>query len=138
MLTPADFEIGTIVSFNLYPAAILGTGYTNAKVLAILDSGTAAVLGYDVAARHANVFSTLPSGVPNDFTAYSYLKLLLATGDTTVIGIPWIIQSSLVVASVSSIQFTVQNITPSDQNTILQVLSAAGFKAVGMRVVSQT
>lgn len=138
MLTPQDFTIGEVISFNFYPAAILGTGYQNAKVLAILDMGTVVVLGFDPAALHANVYATLPAGVPNDPSQYQYLKLLLANGQTTVVGIPWIIDSSLTVASVSSIQFTVTNVSPSDQNTIIQALAAAGFKAVNMQVVTQT
>lgn len=138
MLTPQNFTIGEVVSFNFYPASILGTGYKNAKVLAIIDMGTAIILGYDPAALHANVYPTLPAGVPNDPSEYSYLKLLLANGQTTVVGISWIIDNSLTVVSVSSIQFTVNGVSPSDQNTIIQALAAAGFTAVNMTVVTQT
>jgi hypothetical protein len=138
MLTPADFTLGEFISFNFYPANILGTGYTNAKVLAIIDMGTAIVLGFDPAAMHASVYSTLPQGVPNDPSQYSYLKLLLANGQTTVVGIPWIIDSSLQAASTSSIVFTVNNVSPSDQNKIIQALAANGYTAVSMKFVTQT
>ena len=138
MLTPQNFTIGDVISFQLYPSAILGTGFQNVKLLAILDMNTLPLLGYDPQALHANVYSTLPQGTPNDPSQYSYLKLLLQNGQTTVIGIPWIIDSSLQVSSTSSIQFTVNNVSPSDQNTILQALAAAGYTAVNMKVVTQT
>lgn len=137
MLTPQSFQLFSIISFDLYPASILGAGYQNAKVTSIMDMRGAIQAGFDPAALHASVYPTLPPGVPNDPSQYGYLLLQLANGNFTVIGIPWIVDSSLVVASTASIQFTVDNISPTDQNTILQALAANGFTAVNVKILTQ-
>jgi hypothetical protein len=136
MLTQDQLPQFQVVSFDLWPSMLLGTGYQNAKILSIMDSGTANILGVDTASLHANIYPTLPAGVPNDPTAYPWVKLLLANGSTTIIGVPWIKDSTLVVETSQSIQFTVSNITPSDQNTIIEALAAAGYTAVGVTLLT--
>lgn len=138
MLSPSQLPIESIVSFNLYPVAVLGANVSGAKVIVpAMDASVAVRLGVDIQAIHANVYPTLPTSTPNDPTQYPWVGLELANGQTMFIGLPYIVDNTLVVASASSIQFTVDNVEPADQNAILQALAAAGFTAVNMKVLTQ-
>lgn len=139
MLSPQQLPVGSIVSFNLYPTAVLGASVSNAKVVVpAMDSSIAVSLGVDIQAIHANVYDTLPASTPNDPTQYPWVGLLLSNGQRLFIGLPYIVDSTLVVASTSNITFTVENVTPDDQNDILQALAGIGFTAVNMKVATQS
>jgi hypothetical protein len=135
MLTAEQLPLSEIASFNLYPAAILGSSFQNAKIDALLDFATANYF-IDAAALHANVYPTLPPTTPNDPTQYAYVKLTLANGTVTVIGIPWIIDDTLVVSQAQSIQLTINNVSPSDQNKIINALASNGFTAVSVKIIT--
>lgn len=130
MLTIEQLPLNSTVTFDLHPSQLLGTSYKNAKVLAWLDADTVAYMGVDPIAMHANVYPTLPVETPNKYDGYPWLKLKLASGEITAIGVPWIKDGSLVVATTRKMQFTIDNVSPADQNVILQALSANGFTAV--------
>lgn len=134
MLSITDLPLNATVSFDLYPAALLGTSLKNAKVLAILDADTARFF-IDPPVMHANVFATLPPGTPNRFDGYPYVKLKLPNGTVTAIGLPWIKDETLVVATTTRVLITVDNVTPAGQNTILAALSANGFSAAKIEVI---
>lgn len=136
MIPTSQIVLNSVVSFDLYPAALLGTGFKNAKVLAIVDADTTRYFGVDPVAQHVNVYPTLPSGTPNKYDGYPWIKLKLASGETTCIGLPWIIDGSYQVISQSSLRFTITDVAPEDQETILQALSANGFTAVNVEVIS--
>ena len=130
MLTIDQLPLNATVSFDLHPSQLLGTGYKNAKVLAWLDAESAAYMGVDPIAMHANVYPTLPVGTPNKYDGYPWVKLKLASGEITAIGLPWIKDETLVVATTRKMQFTLDNVSPADQNVVLQALAANGFTAV--------
>lgn len=134
MLNPTSIVLKSTISFDLHAPQILGTRCENAKVLALLDADSARSL-IDPIAMHANIYPFLPPGVPDDFDGYSYLKLRLASGETTAIGLPWIKDDTLVVASTRSMRFTVANVTPDGHNLIIQALSANGFRAVDVVLI---
>lgn len=134
MIRPHDFQLGSLVSFELHPFQILGPGHTRAKVLAILDHETAS-RWIDVAALHANIYPTLPSTTPNDYRQYPYVKLRLSSGEDTCVGLPWIVDGSLVTHTNVNLQFTMDNVEPEDQDRILAVLAAAGYKPSDIKVV---
>lgn len=58
-----DLEINTIYNFTLYGSSVLGTGYKNATVMALLDFDSAIAI-QDVVSLHASVYASLPSGTP--------------------------------------------------------------------------
>lgn len=135
-LTQSDIEIFSTVSFEVYPAQLLGTGFTNAKVLAIVDADTARAW-IDPVAQHAAVFPTLPAGTINRYDAYLYLKLRLANGQLTALGLPWIRKETYTVNANRTIQLTIENVTPDDEPKIRRALSANGYTAVGVRYLQQ-
>jgi hypothetical protein len=129
MLNIQDLPLGAMVSFDFHPVAMLGTGYKNAKLLAVLDADTARQF-IDPVAKHANVYPTLPVGTPDKYDGYYYLKLRLANGSIDVVGIPWIKDETFVQVTTKSMRLTVENVAAADQNKVLEALSANGFTAV--------
>ena len=130
MLAISALPLNSTVSFDLHPAAILGPSIKGAKVLAYLDAASTYYFNIDPVAQHVNVFPFLPPGTPNQFDAYPYIKLKLASGAITCIGLPWIVDASLAVATTRQMQITIDNVTPAGQNLILAALSANGYGAV--------
>lgn len=135
MLTQAQIPLNATVSFDLHPSAVLGTGYKGAKVLAILDADSCRYFNVDPVAMHANVYPMLPPGTPNKYDGYPWVKLKLASGQITCIGLPWIIDATFSVDTTSSLRFTVQNVSPEQRNIIMEALSANGFTAVNVEVL---
>lgn len=134
MLNLQDLPLGATVSFEFHSAAMLGTGYKNAKLLAILDADTARQF-IDPVAMHANVYPTLPPSTPDRYDGYHYLKLRLANGSIDVVGIPWIKDETFVEVTTKSMRLTVENVAPADQNKVIEALSANGFTAVKVEYV---
>lgn len=136
MLNLQDIPLGATVSFEFWPVAALGTGYKNAKVLAILDADTARTAGIDPVAWHANVFPTLPVGTPNKYDGYYYLKLKLANGQITAVGIPWIKDETFAEVTTKSLRLTIDNVAAADRNKVIEALAASGFTAVNVEEIS--
>lgn len=126
MLTQSDITLNNTVSFDLWPAAILGTSIKGARVQGILDGDSAKAIE-DVISLHANVFPTLPPGTINRYDGYLYLKLKLMDGKVRVIGLPWIKEETYVEANTQRLQITIDGVSDTDLNTIRQALAANGF-----------
>jgi hypothetical protein len=136
MLALSQIPFNGTVSFDLYPSALLGTGYKNAKVLAIVDAESCKYFGVDPQAAHVAVYPTLPAGTPNSPRQYPWLKLQLQSGNITAVGLPWIVDSSFEVVASTSMRFTVPNVAPGHQQRILDALSAIGYTAVDVETLS--
>lgn len=136
MATINKLDINKHFTFDVYPDAILGSSFQNVKVLAILDADTAK--GYiDPQAMHVNIYPTLPVGlgVPNDPSQYQYIKIRFPNGNVTAIGIPWIVEDSIVEETTQALQFTIENVNPADRETIMLALSGIGMTAVNVKVL---
>lgn len=131
MLTIGDLPLNATVSFDLHADHVLGTGVTRAKVLAYLDAETAGIF-LDVPAVWANVYPSLPAGTASDFRAYPFLKLRLGNGETTVVSLAWIRDETLRIETTRRMQLVIDNVSPADQNAILEALAANGFSAVAV------
>jgi hypothetical protein len=132
-----NWQIGTVYSFSVYPAEILGDNYSNVTVMGVMDAATASATGLiDIYAAHANMYPYLPANtVPDDPTAYNYLKLKLSDATTPqVIGIPFIIDSSVQVVNAQSITAVIANVTSADLTNISNLLSAAGYSVSSITI----
>jgi hypothetical protein len=127
-----DLNLKSTYSFDVYPVAEIGNDFQNVTVLSILDPETAG-LYIDIRAMHIRVFPRLPASTPDDPTSYNYVKLKTASGETRVIGMPWINQASIELVERSTTVFEVANTNVSDQIKIRQLLAANGFTALNMR-----
>lgn len=124
------FSIDDVISFNVYPSAILGNSFTRVKVLAHIDADTAKLFGIDPIALHAAIYPTLPTESKTTYkkyTDYKYIKIQKPNGDITALGLPWINMESVVVITSTTARFTVELDNPSEIDEILALLNANGF-----------
>ena len=119
---------GNVISFDVYPATIIGTRFADVKVLGLLDKETAN-LWIDADAMHVNVYPTLPAGTPDDANQYQYVKLKHLNGTVSVVGIPWINAATLTISQRGTLTITVNDASPQDKDRIIRALSANGYKA---------
>ncbi|QNR51898.1 hypothetical protein Xoosp14_207 [Xanthomonas phage Xoo-sp14] len=135
-MTPlSKLPLNSTVSFELYPSYIIGTGYNFAKVLAHLDADTARALGVDTASKHANVYPTLPSDVPNRPNAYPWVKLRLQSGETVIIGAAWVKENTIKILNAKRVRWETDVSSDDDAALIVKVLAGAGFQALNMEVI---
>jgi len=118
-----------VISFEVYPSAILGTNFNDVRVEAILDAETTRLLGYDPWSMHANVYPTLPDGTPNDPNDYMFVRVRQGSGETTIVGMPWIRESTVTLSSNSVVSLKVVDVGPEDVTKIVNALSANGYTA---------
>ncbi len=124
MSTIHDIQIGQRFSFEVYATAILGNGFKDVVLEAIFGSRQALQLGEDIVSLHRNVYTSLPPGVPNDPTQYSYIRVQMPSGDLQTIGIPWIRPDSIILASSAKLTLSFLDTSPIDRDRIMQALSA--------------
>lgn len=123
-----NFQPGNAYSFNVHPVAILGNDFTNVTVTAILDQETANQF-IDTRALHVQVYPTLPQGTPDDPSVYMYLKLKTASGNTRVIGVPWINIETVELVEMGTFTITIPNRSVTDTAKIQNALAANGITA---------
>jgi hypothetical protein len=131
------YQIGTTYSFSVYPAAILGDDFSNVIVQGVMDAATASATGLvDIYAAHANMYPYLPANtVPDDATAYNYLKLKLSDVTTPIIlGIPFIIDSTVLVVNAQAATVVIPNVTSADLPNISNLLAAAGYSVSSISI----
>lgn len=123
-------DIGKVVSFTVYPAAIIGTAFSRVRILGIVDADTVRVFGRDPAALHANVFPTLPVGTPNNYRAYSYLKVKLPSGQDEFVGLPWINIGTIAIHANTQYRVDVFDANAGDAQAIREALVMRGFNNI--------
>lgn len=122
------------VSFDVYPVAILGVGYSNVKILGLVDASTARALNFDPDAMHVNVYPTLPAGVPNNASEYMYIRIQLENGATTIVGLPWIKEETIQLIAFTTGTFIIPQIGPEDLPKIVKLLAAGGYNVSETRL----
>lgn len=90
----ATLSINKYYNFSVYANSVLGTTYTNAKLVSILDYHTALKFG-NIELLHKQVFPYLPTGTPSDNTKYTYY-LFNYLGSNIVLADVWLLDSSIV------------------------------------------
>lgn len=129
-----DFQTRMAYSFDVYPT-ILGTGFKNVTVQAILDYQTA--LGFaDLEAIHQNVFKYLPSGTPNRPQDFDYLLIRTDTGSNTILGIPWIVEESIVLKQSLKINVTIEDVGSADIEKVRACLSQNGYDKIKIELIA--
>jgi hypothetical protein len=132
-----QFANRKVYSFDVHPSSILGTGFKNVTVQAVLDYDSATNFG-DIDALHVNVFSYLPMGTPNRPQDFDYLLLKTEGGDTTVIGIPWIIEETIELVQSLKANVVIDGLTSSgDLERIRACLAQNGFDKLTINLIGQ-
>lgn len=130
-----SFNIGSKYSFEVYPAALLPSDYTNVTVLGTLSESLARKF-IPTREMHANFYPYLPPSTPNDAAAYTYLHIQMQNGVETVIGLAWIKPDSVKSTSWSTIVATIQTSDPDAVNKIRNALVSNNFNQITLEVAS--
>lgn len=125
-ITDYPFVIKGVYSFILYPATVIRGDFSNLTIMATMDYESALQLG-DIPAVHANVFPYLPAGTPNDPSQYDYVKVKLSSGIVTVLGMPWINQSTIELVQSLSATVVIEGVSNSDGPRIRDALVQNGY-----------
>lgn len=128
-----NMEIGKTYNFDIYPTAILGSNFKNMKLLAILDADTTRLLNFDPNVMHIKVFPTLPPGSVDDYLGYGYYKFRTETGQTVILGTPWVKDTSVVELSSSHLWVKV-TATAEQVNAVRASLTSNGFQVTEVQV----
>lgn len=122
-----DISIGAKISFELYPAAQYGNNYQNVTLTAIFNSDIARMLGFDIIAANQQVYSSLPAGtVPNDPTQYDYFQVSFSSGETAILGAPWIRAGTLVVHDGKKLTLVFDDLDERRKDRIIAACKAQG------------
>lgn len=134
----SDLEkIGSVVSFDVY-APELGVNFNGVEISAVYNYRTAVRNGRDVDAIHQQIYSRLPSSVPNDPTKYNYVEVITAGGEYVILGIPWIKESTIVVTKTLIYKPSIVIEDATDVTKINQILNQAGYtKIVANDLINQ-
>ena len=124
---------GQVVSFKLH-TKLISDIFTNVKVLGSVGFDLA-TLTEDVAAIHANIYSTLPEGTPENPQDYDYLIVETIDGQRKAVGAPWI-KDPIPTVDSATIQVNVSNATTSDVEKIRDALNAYGYLDLEIKVIS--
>ncbi|AQT28146.1 hypothetical protein pVa21_205 [Vibrio phage pVa-21] len=129
----SGLKMGQVVSFKLH-TKLISDIFTNVKVLGIVGYDVATAFE-DVAAVHANIYSTLPEGTPENAEDYDYLYVETIDKQRKVVGVPWIKDPISVVDS-ATIRVTLNNATTSDVEKVRNALNAYGYIDLSIEVLS--
>jgi len=136
MTAISDVQIGQRFSFDVYPAAVLGNNFRDVRLEAIISARTAASYGVDIQALHANVYPTLPPGVPDDPFQYSYVRVEMKSGEFTVIGVPWIRAETIAISASGKATLVFTDVTQTDIDRILLACSSNGYSPASVNVAA--
>lgn len=131
-----DYKIGATYSFNTYAPGVLGNQYQNVKMLGVLSADLASRLGCDIQSLQQKVYPQVPAqnNMPTDPTQYNYIQIQLQNGSRTILGMPWIDESSIVAVTGQTITAIVGGVTADDMPIIRNLLAMNGYSQVSMSI----
>jgi hypothetical protein len=133
-LSIINFVLRGVYSFDVFPAALLGTDYKNVTVLAIMDAATAN-REIDIQALHAQIYPMLPVGTPNDPYGYDYVKIKTTAGNVTILGIAWINDTTVTLVQSNTITAVIGNVSAVDVLRIRNALIQNGYNNIALSIV---
>lgn len=115
--------------FETYAPNVLGTAFKRIEILGNFPYETAIALFGELAPLHAEVFSTgnIPIGTPDDPRQYNWYRIKKPDGSITVLGEPWIDQSTIVEVTSGTAIITCPNLTTSDLINLRDMFKQAGI-----------
>lgn len=134
VMTPSDIfnYYGKTVSLSVHPSQILAYDLSRVKIEAIVTLDDVDINTTDARLLHRRVYASLPSGVSNDPSSYSYVKVLLTSGKYTYIGIPWIVVGSIAVVENAKYSIIIEDDRVDAESLIRSVLTGGGFTATSI------
>lgn len=130
------YLVGATYSFNTYAPNVLGNDYQNVKMLGVLSADLASRLGCDIQSLQQKVYPQVPpqNKMPTDPTQYNYIQVQMQNGSRTILGLPWIDESSIVAVTGQTITAIIGNVTADDLSVIRDSLSMNGYSQVTLTI----
>lgn len=128
-----NLEIKQSYDFSLLASGILGLGFKNASVMAIMDFDSAKMI-QDVTTIHSQVYSSLPAGTPRNAQDLTYIKIKSSTGEIRVIAMDWIATEPVLITS-KTVLVKINNIPISNVSLIKDILVQNGFSDIVITVL---
>lgn len=122
-------------NFTLYAPGVLGAGYHNATVLALLDYDSAQLIE-DVAALHYKALAYLPTGTVRDPSKLNWIKIRTTTGAVRAIAADWISETPRLVQA-TTIKIELPNLDASEAAILRQLLHKRGYLDFTVTIVAQ-
>lgn len=129
-------KLNHFYSFLLYPVSILGSSYSNVKLISILDYNTA-LMFENVELLHRQIFPFLPEGTPSNNTEYTYYLFEKEEVNTSsqltpvkkkiVLAHPWIIDTSIQEITATFKTLRLNNISSSEFTVVRDQLRLLGI-----------
>jgi hypothetical protein len=127
------YQLGQILSFDVYPSEVLGNNFDGVTILGLLDPQSANQI-IDIVGAHASVYPYLPSGTPNSPSQYNYIKIRTASGQITALGMPWVNEGTITSTTNQTITALISNVTSSDVQGVQNALIANGYTQISVTI----
>jgi hypothetical protein len=121
----ATLNLNKHFNFSLYPNSVIGTVYSNTKLISILDYNTALKFS-NIELLQKQIYPYLPEGTNSDHTNYTYY-LFKHNDKDIVIANAWIISESVEETLGLSYNIRLNNITQAQLNIVRDQLRLLGI-----------
>lgn len=123
------FNIGEVISFQVYPSSLYGNKWQRMLVTDVISARTTALMNFDAAAEHAKVLAdaSVPTGqIPQSYDAYQYIVVAPPADPTNgrVLGLPWLVSSSIVVESTRDAYAYLPNLSDAKLEEVRKAISS--------------
>lgn len=130
-----NFQLRQVYDFDVYPSSLIGNNFKGVTILAIMDRQTANK-EVDVQALHIQIFPLLPANsAPNDPDGYDYVKIKTQSGETTILGMPWIKADTVRLVESRTIMVKIGGVASADIIRVRDALAQNGFSNVEISIV---
>lgn len=123
-----EIPAGTVISFEVYPSAQYGNNFQSVTLLGTFTAAIARKLGFDYIAANQNVYQSLPAGTPIDPTQYNYFEIQYPSGETEILGIPWIREGTLSINQGKRLTVVIDNIDETVKDRVIAAILAQNVK----------
>lgn len=129
-------KTGYRYNFHLHGNGILPAVMSDVKIIGNVDGRTAERLGFNVSARHAQVYPLLPvSSVSTDYTSQRYYLVEFSNGSQDAIGEFWIKYDTVTGIDKKNISIQLVDVTPEAEAALRDILSANGYSVTSIQEV---
>ena len=133
--TTTSFQVNGKYSFEVFPTAILGNDFKNVVVMGIVHPSIAQNF-LDIEASHVQVYPYLPAGTPDDARGYDYVMLKTISGETTVLGLPWINADTITNVESGTMLIEILNVTSMDIQRVSDALIVNRYNQFNIKMKS--
>ncbi len=129
----STFVVNGKYNFEVFPIQILGNEFKNVTVLGVVHPSIAQNF-LDLEASHVQIYPYLPSGTPDNARGYEYLMIRTVSGETTVLGLPWINAETITIVESGTLMVEIIDVTSQDIQRVSDALIANGFNAFNIKM----